>query len=149
MALDLLKRSEKGGAITATEHDTNFTNIETEVNAKITGPDAGGATIGGYRNRKLSLTGAQTLNTSTCKSGDTIIFTGAAATWTIPTRLASGDTAVTEVVAIHNRGTGAITLSASGVTIKGSTSVPADASCTLEWETASGPTHYVWARSSA
>lgn len=35
MTLDLLKRSEKGSALTSAEHDTNFTNIETEVNAKI------------------------------------------------------------------------------------------------------------------
>lgn len=34
MPLDLLKRSETGAALTATQHDTNFTAIETEVNGK-------------------------------------------------------------------------------------------------------------------
>lgn len=35
-ALDLLKRSEKGSALTATEFDNNYTLIETAVNALIT-----------------------------------------------------------------------------------------------------------------
>lgn len=34
MTLNLLKRAEKGSPLTALEHDTNFTNIEDEVNAK-------------------------------------------------------------------------------------------------------------------
>jgi hypothetical protein len=34
MTLDLLKRSEKGSALNASDHDLNFTNIETEVNNK-------------------------------------------------------------------------------------------------------------------
>ncbi|MEB3267608.1 MAG: hypothetical protein VKJ09_03620 [Leptolyngbya sp.] len=33
MTLDLLKRAEKGSALTAAEHDANFTAIETDVNA--------------------------------------------------------------------------------------------------------------------
>ena len=33
MGLDLLKRAEKGAKLSSTEHDTNFTSIETTVNA--------------------------------------------------------------------------------------------------------------------
>jgi hypothetical protein len=40
MALDLLKRAEKGSALSATEHDNNLTAIETEVNAKVDTTDA-------------------------------------------------------------------------------------------------------------
>ena len=34
MTLNLLKRGEKGSALTAAEHDSNFSSIESEVNAK-------------------------------------------------------------------------------------------------------------------
>lgn len=105
-------------------------------------------TIGKYRNAKKSFSAATTLNTTNVNAGDTVIHTGAAVTYTLPTRLAGGDTAVTEAVVVHNRGSGAITLSATGVTIKGSTSIAIDASCTLEWET-NGTTHWVWSRSTA
>lgn len=40
MTLNLLKRAEKGSALSATEHDNNFTAIETEVNAKLDSSDA-------------------------------------------------------------------------------------------------------------
>lgn len=40
MTLNLLKRAEKGAALNATEHDDNFTAIETAVNAKLDASDA-------------------------------------------------------------------------------------------------------------
>lgn len=105
-------------------------------------------TVSKYRNAKLSLSASTTFSTANVDAGATVIHTGAAVTWTLPTRLAVGDTAYTEAIAAHNRGTGAITLTASGVTIKGSTSIPIDASATLEWET-NGTTHWVWIRSTS
>jgi hypothetical protein len=41
MTLNLLKRSEKGSALTATDHDNNFTAIETEVDGKYEKPGSG------------------------------------------------------------------------------------------------------------
>lgn len=104
-------------------------------------------TISKYRNAKKTFSTSQTLNTSTVDAGDTVIHTGSAVTYTLPQRLAGGDTAVTEGIVIQNRGTGIITLSASSVTIKGATSVAIDATCSLEWET-NGTTHWVWSRTS-
>lgn len=105
--------------------------------------DLGAATVGNYRNAKRQFGSAQTLNTSTCKGGETIAYTGTGHTWTLPQRLAASDTGVTETLVIRNRGSGDITLSASGVTIRGATVIPVGKSATLEWET-NGTTHWVW-----
>ncbi len=106
--------------------------------------DMGDQAVANHRSRKVTLSGAQTLNAATAPSGCTVINTGAAATWAVPSRVANDQTSVGMV--IHNRGSGDITLSASGVTIKGATTVAVDGSATLEWEHDGSSTEYCWAR---
>lgn len=106
--------------------------------------DLGDRAVANHRSKKVALSGAQTLNAATAPSGCTVVNTGAAATWTVPSRVTAADSSVGMV--IHNRGSGAITLSASGVTIKGATEVAVDGSATLEWEHDGSSTQYCWAR---
>lgn len=124
--------------------------VQDATNKQITVSAIGGGLfmIYNYRNQKKTLTGAQTLNSATATPGDTLIFTGAAATWTVPARLATAtDTGITTTLLIHNRGTGAITLSASGVTLIGPTSIAINGSGSIEWES-NGTTQYAWVRTS-
>lgn len=90
-----------------------------------------------------NVSGAQTLSRANYESGATVCHSGAAATYTVPSRIGTSPTTESEQLLIRNRGSGTITLSASGVTIKGNTSVAADESAGLEWET-DGTTEYVW-----
>jgi hypothetical protein len=104
-----------------------------------------GQVISGYRGKKYNLSGAQTLSSANFLAGATLANSGAAATWTIPSRVGPGNSGYTEHLVVHNRGSGTLTLSASGVTLKGSTSIAANARATIEWE-ADGTTEYVWVR---
>jgi hypothetical protein len=99
-----------------------------------------------FRTKKYNnLSGAQTLSGANFDSGATLVHFGAAATYTLPSRVTA--TTASEQLVIHNRGSGAITLTASGVTIKGATSITTDASAVLEWEH-DGTTEYCWVRTS-
>jgi hypothetical protein len=61
-------------------------------------------------------------------SGREKVFTGAApATWTVPA-LSAGTHFV-----VHNIGTAAITFAASGVTLKGATTLAADKTAAVSW----------------
>lgn len=101
-----------------------------------------------FRTKKYNnLSGAQTLDAASFDNGSTLVHFGAAAIYTVPSRLTAAITTASEQLVIHNRGSGAITLSASGVTIKGSTTIATDASAVLEWEH-DGTTEYVWVRTS-
>jgi hypothetical protein len=104
-----------------------------------------GQVISGYRGKKYSLSGAQTLSSANFLASATLANSGAAATWTLPSRVGPANTGYTEHLVVHNRGSGTLTLSASGVTLKGSTSIAANARATIEWE-ADGTTEYVWVR---
>lgn len=91
-----------------------------------------GQRIYGYRNRKYgALSGAQTLSAANFASGSKLINTGAAATYTLPSRLTASDTGAEEELKVRNGGSGAITWSASGVTL-----VPASPAALAAGETA-------------
>ena len=77
--------------------------------------------IFGHRLRIYRNTTAQTLSTANFKSGSVLIHTGGAVTYTLPSRLSSGLTEYAEEFTVHNGGSGAITWSASGVTLTGDT----------------------------
>lgn len=66
---------------------------------------------------------------TTATPGDTIPYTGAGVVWTIPAVVAIAGRTVGFLVI--NEGSGAITLSPSGVTINGDVSIPAGAVCQL------------------
>jgi hypothetical protein len=108
--------------------------------------DCGGFYLYNTQNKKTTISGAHTF--STLDGNVTHVYTGAGSTWTVPALREIGGQTRTEAQVVHNRGTGAITLSPSGVTIKGQTSIPVDASATLEWE-ASATTAYCWVRVAA
>lgn len=90
--------------------------------------------IWGYRNRKYgALSGAQTLNGTNFVNGSVLINTGAAASYTLPSRLTA--TNATIELKVVNRGSGAITWSASGVTLTGDTgTLAAGEVAVLEWD---------------
>ncbi len=98
--------------------------------------DGNGQRIFGYRNRKYgALSGAQTLSAANFEAGSKLVHTGGAATYTVPSRLAAGDTMSTEELKVRNGGSGAITWSASGVTLVGDTGpLAAGETAVLEWE---------------
>jgi hypothetical protein len=94
--------------------------------AALTSLDAGGGMPTNYRAAQDTASGAYTFVQS--DSGREKVFTGAApANWTIPA-LGAGAHAV-----VHNIGTAAITFVASGVTLKGLTTLAADKSAAVSW----------------
>jgi hypothetical protein len=94
--------------------------------AALTSLDAGGAMPTNYRAAQDTASGGYTFVQS--DSGREKIFTGAApANWTIPA-LGAGTHAV-----VHNIGTAAITFVASGVTLKGLTTLSADKTAAVSW----------------
>jgi hypothetical protein len=118
---------------------TNTIELRGDTTAEqfLVGPlDCNGQSVFGYRNRKYgALSGAQTLNAANFEAGSKLVNTGPAATYTVPSRLSSSDTSATEELKVRNGGSGAITWSASGVTLLGDTgTLAAGETAVLEWE---------------
>jgi hypothetical protein len=100
--------------------------------------------IYGYASLKYNnLSGAQTLSRANFEAGATLVHSGAAATYTLPSRVGTSNTTNSDQLMIRNRGSGSITLSASGVSLKGNTTIAANESAAIEWE-ANGTTEYAW-----
>ena len=94
--------------------------------AALTSLDAGGGALTNHLAPQDALSGDYTFVQT--DSGREKVFTGAApATWTIPT-LSAGTHAV-----VHNIGTAAISFAASGVTLKGSTTLATDKTAAVSW----------------
>jgi hypothetical protein len=94
--------------------------------ASLTSLNANGGAFTNYRAAQDTVTGNHTFVQS--DTGREKIFTGnAAATWTIPALNAGTQTVV------HNIGTEAITFMASGVTLKGLTTLAADQTAAVSW----------------
>jgi hypothetical protein len=147
---DMAEATVKGRASGAgTGAPVNLTAAQ--VNA-IVGSSAlpmGGNIVNNYANGLKRLSGAQTLNDATAADGDTLVNTGAAATWTLASRLSASETARSVHILIRNRGSGAITIAAGGLTIVGDTgTIAATKSASLEWEH-DGTTERVWIEISA
>jgi hypothetical protein len=99
-------------------------------------------TVSGHQGRKHNnLTGAQTLSKANFRAGAVLVHSGSAATYTLPSRVTVNDR--TEALVIRNRGSGDITLSASGPTLVGNTIVEPTQSVVVEWEY-DGATERVW-----
>jgi Tfp pilus assembly protein PilV len=94
--------------------------------ASLTSLDANGGALTNYVAAQDTVAGAYTFVQS--DSGREKIFTGAAAAmWTIPA-LNAGTQSV-----VHNIGTAAITFAASGVTLKGMTTLASDQTAAISW----------------
>ena len=94
--------------------------------AALSSLNANSGVITNHRVGQDSVSGAYTFVQS--DSGRAKIFTGSsAAMWTIPA-LSAGTHAL-----VHNIGTAAITFAASGVTLKGSTTLAADQTAAVSW----------------
>jgi hypothetical protein len=94
--------------------------------AALTSLDADGGALTNYLAAQDTVSGSYTFVQS--DSGREKVFTGASpATWTIHA-LGAGTHAV-----VHNIGTAAITFAASGVTLKGSTTLSADKTAAVSW----------------
>jgi hypothetical protein len=94
--------------------------------AALTSLDAGGGALTNHRAAQDSLSGNHTFVQT--DSGREKVFTGVApATWTIPA-LSAGTHAV-----VHNMGTAPISFVASGVTLKGLTTLPAEKTAAVSW----------------
>lgn len=115
------------------------------VRGAIAGPVLVDGPVSGQQGRKFNnLSGAQTLSRANFPAGAEIVHSGAAATYILPSRVAT--TGVTERLAIFNRGSGDITLSADGPTLQdaAATLIVAGRFAVLTWEH-SGTTEWVWA----
>jgi hypothetical protein len=92
----------------------------------LTSLDANGGAFTNHLAAQDSVSGAYTFVQS--DSGREKIFAGSTAQmWTIPA-LTAGTHAV-----VHNVGTAAVTFAASGVTLKGSTTLAADRTAAVSW----------------
>ena len=80
------------------------------------------------------LSGTQSLTALVAPAGGTLANTGAAANWTLPSRVPSTAASGHVVrITIHNVGTGVITLSVSGPTLVGVNTVAVNATVVVEW----------------
>ena len=94
--------------------------------ASLTSLDAAGGALTNYLAAQDTVSGTYSFVQS--DSGREKVFTGAStATWTIPA-LSAGTQAV-----VHNIGTAAITFAASGVTLKGLSTLDADKTAAVSW----------------
>jgi hypothetical protein len=86
------------------------------------------------------VTGNQVLGTTIAPHRGTLVHTGGAAIWTLPPRIASSGRIRVDA---HNLGSGPVTLTPSGPTPYGLTSLAAGASARIDWVRKVGGTERV------
>lgn len=136
-SVSIKKFTNRAGVITIDIEANAGTAPKAEVYGDVDLPaDMGGTAVYGYRGRLYrDVTGNPVMNAATFAAGSKILKTGAAATWTVPSRLSSADTDRYESLVVRNSGSGTITWSASGTTLIGTTSpLAVGATAVLEWD---------------